>query len=483
MPSRVAFVTDVLSFDSSPVRVFVGRKSRLLDADVLARVPADVAGMWAELVHGINPGDDGAGTTTWTSGGKVIIGVLPERCSRHNTQTRAWSMARLCAVGGKKDVGICVAVNDAEHAWAAAVAVGRANPAYTASSTPHERTVRALILAPSPVPSTDAMWSVSEGVRRAASWVDQPPNVLNTVELTQAAMKCAAEVGAEVSVIRGSDLKDQGFGGIWGVGKGSSNPPAFVVLRWRPDGATGPSLGWVGKGITYDTGGLSIKSKTGMVGMKTDMGGAAAVLGAFWSAAKLGLKRNITAVLCIAENSVGPDSTRPDDVLQMLSGRTVEVNNTDAEGRLVLADGLAWMIKNENPDVIADCATLTGAQLVATGKRHAAVYCNTDEIEAQMVSIGKRTGDLVHSLPFAPEFYRKEFKSQVADLRNSVKDRANAQCSCAGQFLHEHMRGFEGQWAHIDLAGPAVSGGRGTGFGVALLLGLAGLMSDTTLKA
>ena len=236
------------------------------------------------------------------------------------------------------------------------------------------------------------------------------------------------------------------------------------------------AIGLVGKGITYDTGGLSLKTKTGMVGMKTDMGGAAAVLGAFWAACRLQIRREITAVLCIAENSIGADATRPDDVLRMYSGRTVEVNNTDAEGRLVLADGLAWLAKHVKPDLIVDCATLTGAQLVATGKRHAAVYTNDEALEDRLVELGKRTGDLVHPLPYAPEFYRKEFHSRVADLRNSVKDRANAQSSCAGQFLAEHLRPFEGRWAHVDLAGPATSGGRGTGFGVALLCGLAGLL-------
>lgn len=478
MPSRLAFVTDPAAFDQSPVRLFVGRRERLLDGAVLKRVPEELRDLWSTIVKSVSPGDDGAATSTWTDQGKVIVAVLPERCSRHNTPTRAWSLARLLPVSGTKDVGLCIAVDEAAHAWAAAVAVGRANAAYSAASNRrNERVVKALILAPDGgLPSTTALLDVAEGVRKAAAWVDMPPNELNTTELVAAARACAKEVGAEFDVIEGKELQKKGFGGIWGVGRGSANPPAFVVLRWRPEAADGPSIGWVGKGITYDTGGLSIKSKTGMVGMKTDMGGAAAVLGAFWAAARLDLQREITAVLCIAENSVGPESTRPDDVLHMLSGRTVEVNNTDAEGRLVLADGLAWMIEHVNPDVIADCATLTGAQLVATGKRHAALYCNSHELELRMVDLGRQTGDLVHPLPFAPEFYRKEFKSQVADLRNSVKDRANAQSSCAGQFLNEHMRGYEGQWVHVDLAGPATRAGRGTGFGVALLLGMAGLM-------
>ena len=479
MPSRLAFITEPTVFDDSPVRVFVGRRERLLQSDVRQRVPAELEGLWEDMVKGVDRGDDGGATSTWTSQGKVIVGVLPEHCSRHNTPTRAWSLARLLSVSGSKDVGVCIAVDEAEHAWAAAVALARANPSYSASSSSKkkERVVRALVLAPDgEIPATTRLMDVCEAARRAASWVDMPPNELTTTALTAAAEKIAAEVGADVEVIRGESLRDQGFGGIWGVGKASEHPPAMVILRWRPEDATGETIGLVGKGIVYDTGGLSLKSKTGMVGMKTDMGGAAAVLGAFYGLARLGLKREVTAVLCIAENSIGAGATRPDDVLHMYSGRTVEVNNTDAEGRLVMADGLAWLTKHVQPDLMMDCATLTGAQLVSTGKRHAAIYTNDGELEDTLVALGKRTGDLVHPLPYAPEFYRKEFSSRVADLRNSVKDRANAQSSCAGQFLAEHIRPFKGRWAHVDLAGPSTSRGRGTGFGVALLLGVAGLL-------
>ena len=477
MPSRLAFVSDPAAFDRSTVRIFVGRRSRLLGTDVRGRVPDELGSMWETIVNSVDRGDDGGSTTTWTRQGKVVVSVLPEHCSRHNTPTRAWSLPRLVKVGGTQDVGVLFAVDEAEHAWAAAVALARANPSYTANTKAKDRDVRALILSPDgPATQTQRLLDLAEGARKAAHWVDSPPNELNTRELVAAAEACAAEVGAEVEIISGDALRDGGFGGLWGVGKCSRNPPAMVVLRWRPDGASGERIGLVGKGITYDTGGLSLKTKTRMVGMKTDMGGAAAVLGAFWAACRLQIRREITAVLCIAENSIGADATRPDDVLRMYSGRTVEVNNTDAEGRLVLADGLAWLAKHVKPDLIVDCATLTGAQLVATGKRHAAVYTNDEALEDRLVELGKRTGDLVHPLPYAPEFYRKEFHSRVADLRNSVKDRANAQSSCAGQFLAEHLRPFEGRWAHVDLAGPATSGGRGTGFGVALLCGLAGLL-------
>jgi probable aminopeptidase NPEPL1 len=159
-------------------------------------------------------------------------------------------------------------------------------------------------------------------------------------------------------------------------------------------------------------------------------------------------------------------------VITLYSGRTVEVNNTDAEGRLVLGDGVAYASRQLAPDVIIDLATLTGAQLIATGRRHAAVVCNDEALEAAAVRAGRLSGDLVHPLPYCPEFYAREFESKVADMKNSVKDRENAQSSCAAQFVAEHLAGYTGPWLHVDLAGPATAGERGTGFGVGLLLAL-----------
>jgi len=182
--------------------------------------------------------------------------------------------------------------------------------------------------------------------------------------------------------------------------------------------------------------------------------------------------RPVHALLCISENSVGPLSTRPDDIHTLLSGKTVEVNNTDAEGRLVLSDGVFYASRDLNPEYIIDIATLTGAQLIATGKNHASIYCNDDTLEQLAISTGKYTGDLTHPMPYCPEFYKPEFSSEVADMKNSVKDRTNAQVSCAGQFIGNHLESYlkaGGKWLHIDMAGPVEKGGRATGFGVALL--------------
>ena len=203
--------------------------------------------------------------------------------------------------------------------------------------------------------------------------------------------------------------------------------------------------------------------------MKSDMGGAAAALGAFRVLARTGCAHRLSLVLCLAENAIGPNAYKPDDVLEMHSGKTVEINNTDAEGRLLLADGVSYAARILGADTIFDAATLTGAQLVATGVNHAAIVASDEDLETRFVHAGRTTGDLVHPLPFAPEFYRSEFESPIADMRNSVKNRDNAQPSCAAQFVFNHLEGTDVRWCHVDLAGPAFRGDRGTGFGVALL--------------
>ena len=210
-----------------------------------------------------------------------------------------------------------------------------------------------------------------------------------------------------------------------------------MVLSHRPKAAAATagaerSVVLVGKGIVYDTGGLSLKGKDGMPGMKAeDCGGAAATLGAFEAAVEIGVPGGtaLRLVLCIAENAIGPSAVRNDDIVCGLSGLTCEINNSDAEGRLVLADGVAhatallprlpWLAGcgKSHPDLIIDMATLTGAQLVATGKRHAAVVANTDEVEASAVAAGRHSGDLLHPLPYVPEFFRAEFTSQVANMK------------------------------------------------------------------
>ena len=330
------------------------------------------------------------------------------------------------------------------------------------------------------------------GVRLCQRIVDTPPAEMNTAALVAEAQDVVKRVpSVKCEVIQGNDLEAKGYGCIWGVGKAAELPPALVVLshtREKNDDDSGSAACLVGKGIVYDTGGLGLKSKEGMCGMKMDCGGAAAVLAAFEAAATLGDYGPYTSlhcVLCIAENAIGPLAVRHDDILTSLSGRTVEVNNTDAEGRLVLADGVAHCTKpGAFPDpvnLVLDAATLTGAQMVATGKRICALVSNSDDVEDRAVASGLLSGDLARPLPFVPEWHKAEFKSVVADMKNSVKDRGNAQCSCAGSFIYEHLHpDYKGAWLHVDLAGPAFVHDRATGFGPALILALLNCKPFTT---
>jgi probable aminopeptidase NPEPL1 len=453
--------------------MFIGRHHRLLADDVRALLPDGVSpGMWTAMVGNTALPHDGRVTSTFVDGlARVLCGVLPDYVSRHNTPTRSWCLPTLLsAVPVVPRTAVVVAADDLAHLPAIVAGIARAVPTYHANTTNLPRAIEVVCIG---CADASALRVLAEAVRRAAYLVDLPPSELGPTAFVDACLEVAQRTGAHVTTIVGPRLHEQGLGGLWGVGRAATQPPALVVLDHAPADADGHDA-WVGKGITYDTGGLSIKAKTSMPGMKTDMAGAAAVLCAFEAAVRLGTRRRITAVLCVAENAVGPDATRPDDILRLYSGRTCEVNNTDAEGRLVLADGLAWVRKHRSPARIIDLATLTGAAAMATGVRIAALVSNDADLEGHLVDVGRRTGDLTFPLPFVPEFFRREFHSKVADFKNSVKDRNNAQSSCAAEFLHLNLPDDTVPWAHVDMAAPAHAGDRGTGYGVALLLGAIG---------
>jgi probable aminopeptidase NPEPL1 len=473
MPVKTMITYGPVSLGGETDLLVIGRRAQLEAADLAGETGADAESL-AALLEQLEPGDAGSSASLWVGRRRIWIGMLPEVCSRHNSPSRAWAIpARVRDAGGKGALSIALLVEEDRHARAAALAAARALPLFSVRSGEETtRTIQLGAIGPGGFVEDASTQAAIDGVRLAARLFDAPADTLHTDAFVEEAHAVAAAVGAEITVTQGAALDEQGFGGLWGVGKAAERPPALVVLRWKPEGAS-RSVAWVGKGIVYDTGGLSIKTKAGMPGMKGDMGGAGAVLGAFHAAASAKVDYAITAVLCIAENAVGPLATRPDDVLVMKSGKTVEVNNTDAEGRLVLADGVAWAAAEAGADLIIDLATLTGAALVATGKVHAALYCNDEAVEAAAVVAGRRIGEPCHPLPYAPELFRKEFKSEIADMKNSVKDRGNAQTSCAGQFIGNHLPDPMPRWLHIDLAGPAWgSDGRGTGYGVGLLLEL-----------
>jgi leucyl aminopeptidase len=278
---------------------------------------------------------------------------------------------------------------------------------------------------------------------------NEPANNLHPGDLAAAAARAVEGKPVAVSVKDERALAAEGFGGIVGVGQGASNPPRLVELRYQPEGARGHVV-LVGKGITFDSGGLSLKPPDGMITMKTDMSGAAAVLGVMSALDELGVKVAVTGYLATAENMPSGTATRPGDVLTMKNGKTVEVLNTDAEGRLVMADALALGSASE-PDAIVDVATLTGACMIALGKRYTGVMGNHDALAAEVLEAAAEAGERAWRLPL-PEEYRKDLDSEVADLKNVGADRYGG-ALIAGLFLQEFVDGRP--WVHLDIAGPA----------------------------
>lgn len=434
----------------------------------------------AELAAGVSPGDNGSTAETLTGQTRprqLVVGVLPDVVSRYNSPARAEAIRSVVASRSPKasdKTGILLVLDEATHLVAGANAVARALPLFNRKQNAKAPSVRLLAVDRQGRPlrvSADIRATI-EGTRQAARLVDTPPSDLDPAHLAREARVLLRGLrGVKVREIVGPELVKNKLGGIHAVGRCALQKPRMLVATYVPAGRsrTSKHVALVGKGITYDTGGLNIKTGSFMSGMKGDMGGAAAVLGAFRALAATGCRHKLSLVLCIAENAIGPASYKPDDILEMHSGKTVEINNTDAEGRLLLADGVSYAARKLGANPVFDAATLTGAQSISTGKLHAAVIANDAELEAGVVAAGRSSGDLCHPLPFAPEFYRKEFASQVADMKNSVKNRRNAQTSCAAQFVYSHIEDTQVRWCHVDLAGPARPRERGTGFGVALL--------------
>ena len=321
---------------------------------------------------------------------------------------------------------------------------------------------------------------VAEATTMARGWVntpamDQSPEVYAS-EIAQA----AAEAGIGIDVWERARIEDEGLGALIGVAAGSDRDPRVVTLDYSPPEA-GVHLALVGKGITFDTGGLSLKTAKYMEEMKDDMAGSAAVVAATIAIARLGLPIRITCIAPLTDNAVGGDATRPGDVLRPVDGPTIEVVNTDAEGRLILADGLALARRHE-PDLIVDVATLTGASKVALGHKIGAVFATDSDLAAQILEAASRAGEHFWEMPLFKE-YRKQLDSNVADMKNSTGSRYGGAIAAA-LFLSEYVG--EGPWAHLDIAGPArsretagehVKGG--SGFGVRTLVELAmGLSED-----
>jgi leucyl aminopeptidase len=298
---------------------------------------------------------------------------------------------------------------------------------------------------------------IADAVNLNRDLVNIPPRDLAPADMAAQAERIAADLGLGIEVLDEKALEEAGYGGIIGVGQGSTRPPRLVRLSYTGGGST---VVFIGKGITFDSGGLSLKPPKSMETMKSDMSGSAAALAAIAAVARLKLPVNVVSYLALAENMPGGAAQRPSDVITMYGGTTVEVLNTDAEGRLVLGDALARSAA-DNPDLVVDIATLTGAQVVALGKRTTGVMGSSEDVAADVATALGAVGEPAWPMPF-PEELRKGLDSMVADLTNVAADRA-AGMLLAGVFLREFAP--EGtRWAHLDIAGPAFNEGGPFGY-------------------
>jgi leucyl aminopeptidase len=327
--------------------------------------------------------------------------------------------------------------------------------------------------------TVEAARVVSEAVNAARDLQNTPANDMTPTRLAERARELAGDLPLQVEVLGRDGIEAAGMGALAGVARGSYEEPALITLRYEPEGATGPVLGLVGKAVTFDTGGISIKPAMKMAAMKFDMSGGAAVLEAVGAIARLELPVRVIGVVGAAENMPSGRSMKPGDILRSRAGTTIEVINTDAEGRLVLSDCLTHASES-GAERLVDVATLTGGIVTTFGSVYAGIMSNDDEWCGQVSAAGARTGERVWRLPLDAE-YADAIKGRYGDIVNAVEDR-KAQSIVAAEFLHRFVG--DTPWAHLDIAGVADDNGRpytpkgGSGFGVRLLVELARSQSD-----
>ncbi|QDX27882.1 leucyl aminopeptidase [Sphingomonas suaedae] len=358
---------------------------------------------------------------------------------------------------------------------AAAKQRGWRHDAYRTKLTEKQkRTLDTLVLAGAPEGSEDAwtaLAAVTEGMELTRTLVSEPPNILYPESFVE---RCRhlADLGVEITVLDRADMEKLGMGALLGVAQGSRRDGRLLAMRWNGKDAGDVDVAFVGKGVTFDTGGISIKPAAGMEDMKWDMGGAGAVAGAMKALALRKAKVNVIGVCGLVENMPDGNAQRPGDVVTSMSGQTIEVINTDAEGRLVLCDAITWVQKTHGPKTIVDLATLTGAMIIALGNEHGGLFSNDDGLAEQLLTAGRATGDHLWRFPLG-DAYNKLIDSQIADMKN-VGPRGAGSITAA-QFIQRFVEpGI--RWAHLDIAGMVWADKAGpnydkgaTGYGVRLL--------------
>jgi len=316
--------------------------------------------------------------------------------------------------------------------------------------------------------------TVCKGTAIAREWVSLPSNDKTPEQFAIMIQSLAQKEGLGVTVFDHKELKEKKFNTMLAVASGSQNQPRLVILEYRPKGAK-KSFALVGKGVTFDSGGINLKPGSSLDGMKQDMAGGAAVAATLITMAKLKPDFNLIGVIPIVENMPSGSAFRPGDIIKSYEGKTVEIGNTDAEGRLILIDAMAYTIEQYKPEVLIDLATLTGACIVALGDHIAGLFSNDEKLAEAIIASGKKTHERCWNMPM-PEDYKEMLKSEFADL-NNVTDTRSGGAVTAALFLSEFVK--DTRWAHIDIAGPAYikkensyCGAGGTGFGVRLLCDL-----------
>jgi leucyl aminopeptidase len=312
--------------------------------------------------------------------------------------------------------------------------------------------------------------AVADGVAIARDLVNEPPNVLYPEEFARRAASLK-KAGVAIEVLDEKAMQKLGMNALIGVGQGSAHRSHLVVMRWNGGNRGDAPLAFVGKGVTFDTGGISIKPAAGMEDMKGDMAGAACVVGLMHALATRKAKVNAVGAIGLVENMPGAEAQRPGDIVKSMSGQTIEIINTDAEGRLVLADVLWYVAQRFKPKFIVDLATLTGAIIVALGHEHAGLFANDDKLAQRLAKVGEATGEKVWRMPLGPE-YDKLIDSKFADVKNTGG--RNAGSITAAQFLQRFVD--KAPWAHLDIAGTGmgppptdINKSWGSGYGVRLL--------------
>ena len=323
---------------------------------------------------------------------------------------------------------------------------------------------------------TQAAWQIeqalADGVELTRELVAEPANVIYPESFVERVSKRLEGTGAEIIVLDEDDMRELGMGALLGVSQGSAKPARLLAIKWMGGAKAGKPTVFVGKGVTFDTGGISLKPPPGMEDMKWDMGGAGAVAGALFAIAGRKAKANVIGVCGLVENMPDGNAQRPGDVVRTMSGQTVEVLNTDAEGRLVLCDAITWVQKEFQPAAVIDLATLTGAMIVSLGHEHGGLFSNNDRLAENLLAAGKASGDKLWRFPLSPE-YDKLIDSPIADLKNVGPRYAGS--ITAAQFIQRFVENGT-PWAHCDIAGMVWADKAGatwdkgaTGFGVRLI--------------